>query len=127
MGRGQFHGERSATAQLEQFGIVASGQIGSVSYQRLNGHLAAQGTSVIHERHRYEVVAEEKAFYTYEREHPRELSGLIPCGEVDAFVTEHPCDDALPLEEMEVRPPGLGTDEAIPVARRAGEIFNSDQ
>src|SRR5882672_1769033 len=71
--------------------------------------------------HRDEVVAKEQALHPDERQHPRQTSGCIPLGKIQALVSENTFDHPAPPEQVAVSRAIAVVDELIPLVRVPGK------
>jgi hypothetical protein len=64
---------------------------------------------------------EHGAAYPYQRKHAAERLRLVAGHEIHALVAENGLHDPTPAIQMEVGPAALGTNEPVPLVRRAVE------
>ncbi len=114
-------GEGLPAAQLEQINPTVARDVDRVLHKRLYGRLAAERSTVIHERHGDQIVPKEEALGVDKRQDARDSPRGIAGCEIQALVLEHLLDDGLPAPTMEVRPACAALNARVPLGFRSRE------
>src|SRR5690606_37391092 len=95
--------------------------LGRVGQQRALRLGRTERAAVVHERHRDEVMPEDRRSHAHEREHTHQGAPCVARGEIDPLVPEQLLDQRSPAVQVEMRPTGLCANEVVPLRRRSGE------
>ena len=124
VGDGEIDGERDAAAELEQLRLAATGQLRRRARERGYGRGGPDGTAIVEEGHRDEVMAKEKAAHPNQREETAEITGGVGGRKVNALVAEGILDHLAPAPAMKRGPALLAPAELVP--GRSGTLERGD-
>jgi len=121
MGNRQLQPDRLPAAELQEIDATFPGNVDRVLHKHRYGCLAAERSTVIHERHGDQIIPKEEALGVDKRQDAGDSPRGIAGGEIQALVVEYVLDDGLPAPTMEGRPAGAALNARVPLGLRSRE------